>query len=139
MPANTMTARTAHWLWPPLLLLGCLIVVIAWLLIALASGRQSGWVAPLAALEISWLLRVGTLRAGRWRQALALGATLATIVIANWGIAAAQIGGAMGLDAWTSLLRMGAGYAWTLSLLANHTLDWSCYGLALLLALWNRR
>ncbi|WP_140723736.1 hypothetical protein [Pseudomonas sp. Hp2] len=139
MPPKNASARTAHWLWPPLLLLGGVTAVIAWMLVALATGRQAGWMAPFAALEIAWMLRLGTLQAGRARTAVALLATVAAIAAANWGIASAQIGAAMGLDPWASALKMGPGLAWTLLSLANGGLDWFCYVAALLVAAWVSR
>lgn len=53
MPPTTASARTAHWLWPPLLLLGCVTALIAWLLIALTLGNQAGWMAVVAAWRSS--------------------------------------------------------------------------------------
>lgn len=139
MPPKTASARTAHWLWPPLLLLGCMTAVIAWMLVMLATGRQSGWMALLGALEIAWMLRLGTLQAGRLRIAIATVATLAVIVTANWGIASAQIGASMGLDPWASALKMGPSLAWTLLSLANGGFDWLCYAAALVGAAWSAR
>jgi hypothetical protein len=134
MPPMPASARSAHWLWPPLLLLGGATAVIAWMLVALGTGSQAGWMAVLAALEIVWMLRLGTLRAGRLRTGVALVATLLVIIASNWGIASAQIGAVMGLDPWSSALKMGTGLAWTLLSLANSGLDWACYAAALLLA-----
>ncbi|HBK45427.1 MAG TPA: hypothetical protein DDZ67_03120 [Xanthomonadaceae bacterium] len=139
MPPNTASARTAHWLWPPLLLLGSVTAVIAWMLVALATRHQSGWMAVLAALEVAWMLRLGTLPRGRLRTVCSLLATVAVIAAANWGIASAQIGAVMGLDPWASALKMGLGYAWTLSTLANSGLDLACYVAALALAWWVAR
>lgn len=139
MPPKTASARTAHWLWPPLLLLGCVTAVIAWMLVTLATGRQSGWMALLGALEIAWMLRLGTLQPGRWRIAAATLATLTVIVAANWGIASAQIGASLGLDPWASSLKMGAGLAWTLLSMANGGFDWLCYVIALIVAAWSAR
>ena len=139
MPLKTASARTAHWLWPPLLLLGCATVVIAWLLVTLTTGRQSGWMALLAAFEIVWVLRLGTLRTGRIAAAIATLATAATIVASNWAIASTQLGAAMGLDPWASALKMGPHLAWTLLSMANGGVDWLCYAIALALAVWTAR
>lgn len=139
MPAKTTSARTAYWLWPSLLLLGCATAVIAWLLVTLATGHQSGWMALLAALEISAMLRLGTLRPGRARIAIACIALITTISAANWGIASTQIGAAMGMDPWTSALKMGPHLAWTLATLTNGTSDWLCYAAALMLGAWIAR
>ncbi|HHW4675339.1 MAG TPA: hypothetical protein ACQGQW_09185, partial [Xylella fastidiosa subsp. pauca] len=76
----------------------------------------------------------GTLRRGWLRLSVALTATLGTILAANWGIAATQIGIVMGLDPWSSALKMGPRLAWTLSTLANQSFDLICYAAAFLLS-----
>jgi hypothetical protein len=139
MPPKTASARTAHWLWPPLLLLGSVTAVIAWILVSLTTGRQCGWMALLSALEIAWMLRLGTLQAGRLRIGVATITTLIVILVSNWGIASAQVGGSMGLDPWASAVKMGPNLAWTLLSLANSGFDWVCYGLALVVAAWSSR
>ncbi|MCC4614988.1 hypothetical protein LL972_02955 [Xanthomonas campestris pv. asclepiadis] len=139
MPPTTASARTTHWLWPPLLLLGCVTALIAWMLIALAVGNQAGWMAVLTAPEIVWMLRLGTLGAGPLRIGIAVVATALIIVGANWGIASAHLGGALGLDPWTSAQKMGTGLAWTLLQLANNGFDLLCYAAALVLAWWTAR
>ncbi|KLD70449.1 hypothetical protein [Xanthomonas pisi] len=139
MPPTSASARTAHWLWPPLLLLGSVTALIAWLLIALALGNQAGWMAVLVALEVAWMLRLGTLRAGRLRIGVTVATTALIIVGANWGIASAQLGGSLGLDPWTSAQKMGPRLAWTLLQLANNAFDLLCYVAAVVLAWWAAR
>lgn len=118
-PVPSSASRTQHWLWPPLLLLGSLTVAIAWLLAALATGTPAGWMAVVAALEAAWMLRLGSLPGGRLRVVVALLATVLIALAANWGIAAAWIGGPMGLTPWESMLRLGPHLAWTLIGLGN--------------------
>ncbi|MCC8624992.1 hypothetical protein [Xanthomonas vesicatoria] len=139
MPPTSASARTAHWLWPPLLLLGSVTALIAWLLIALALGNQAGWMAVLVALEVAWMLRLGTMRAGRLRIGVAVATTALVIVGANWGIASAQLGGSLGLDPWTSAQKMGPRLAWTLLQLANNAFDLLCYVAAVVVAWWAAR
>ncbi|APO96636.1 hypothetical protein [Xanthomonas vesicatoria] len=139
MPPTSASARTAHWLWPPLLLLGSVTALIAWLLIALALGNQAGWMAVLVALEVAWMLRLGTMRAGRLRIGVAVATTALVIVGANWGIASAQLGGSLGLDPWTSAQKMGPRLAWTLLQLANNAFDLLCYAAAVIVAWWAAR
>ncbi|WP_427852686.1 hypothetical protein [Stenotrophomonas acidaminiphila] len=131
-PAPRPPGRPQHWLWPLLLLLGSATLAIAWLMVALATGSQAGWMAVAAAAEAAWMLRLGTLAAGRTRIALAMLATLLIALAANWGIAAAYIGGPMGLAPWESALRLGPHLAWTLIGLANGTAEilWLLAGLA---------
>ena len=133
------TARTAAWLWPFLLLLGSLTVVVAWTSLALATGRQHGWVALLAALEAGWMLRLGGMGRGWPRRVLALAATLAMVVAVQWLVASGHIGMQMGLAPWQAAPKMGAGYVWTLTQLALTPLDLACLALAPLLALWAAR
>jgi hypothetical protein len=133
-PVSTSASRARHWLWPVLLLLGSLTLTLAWMLAALATGTQAGWMAILAALEASWMLRLGTFRAGPARIAVAVLATLLIAMAANWLIAAAYVGSPMGLTPWESALRMGPHFAWTLLSLANGLGELIWLGIALLVA-----
>jgi len=65
MSSNAARARTVTWLWPLMLLLGLLVAPLAWMVLALITGRQVGWMAVLAALELVFMLRLGTLGPGR--------------------------------------------------------------------------
>lgn len=131
-PTSAAASRTVHWLWPLLLLLGSATIAVAWLLAALATGTQAGWMAVVAGLEAAWMLRLGTFPAGRTRVVIASIATLVIALAANWGIAAAYIGGTLGLDPWQSSLKLGPHLAWTLFGLANgwSELLWLLLGLA---------
>ena len=120
MPPRPAPA-SVHWLWPLLLLLGSLTVAVAWVLVALNTRGMAAPMALAAGLETAWMLRLGTLAAGRTRIAVAMLATLLIALAANWGIAAAYIGGPMGLAPWESALRLGPHLAWTLIGLANGT------------------
>ena len=122
----------------PLILLvaGCLGVAAAWVLLSLYGNGQKGWMAVVAALDAAWMLRIGGMRPGRARMALALLGTLLAIALANWGIAALQIGLPMGLDLWDSLSKPGLGYVWLLAGLANSAFDKACIAVALALAAW---
>jgi uncharacterized membrane protein len=102
-----------------MLLIGVATATLAWVFIALLSGRQTGWMAVLAALEIVFMLRLSRFPAGSARVAVTLVGTLLVVVAANWGIASAYVGGSMGLAPWDSALRMGPFMAWTLFGLAN--------------------
>jgi hypothetical protein len=120
VPSVPSTRRTAPSLLAVLLLVaGCLGFAAAWVLVAFARDRQCSWMALLAALDAVFLLRMGRVPPGATRSLLAVAATALTIVLANWGIAAAQIGRAMGLLPWESIGKLGPFYAWTLANLAN--------------------
>ncbi len=79
--------------------------------------------AVFAALDAAVLLRLGGHRPGWLRATLAVLATIATIVIANWGITAGQLGTGMGMLPWESALKLGGAHAMTLTQLANQTSD----------------
>src|SRR3546814_992417 len=58
-----------------------------------------------AAIDAVLLLRLARMPAGGLRMLAAVAATSLSIVLANWGIAAAQIGKLMGLLPWESAFR----------------------------------
>jgi hypothetical protein len=115
--------RRARWLAPALLLLATLGCAAAWILVALAAGRQSSWMAVVAAIDAAVLLRVARAPSGAGRAIAGVAATLATIVLANWGIAASEVGRSVGMLPWDAAIRLGPDYAWTLAGLANGTAD----------------
>jgi len=114
-----------------MLLLGAATALLAWVYVALMRGSQSSWMAVAIALELAFMLRLGTLPAGRLRIALVVGGTLLLTALAWWCIASAWLGSSMGLAAWDSALRMGPHLAWTLIGLANSPMDWIWVVLAL--------
>ncbi|TKR34035.1 hypothetical protein FCE95_07140 [Luteimonas gilva] len=128
--------RPGLWLSVLLLALGCAGFAALWVLAALYTDRQLGWMALLGALDAVVLVRLGGLPRGAARAAWAVAATLTIVALANWGIAAGQIGTVMGLLPWESLLKLGPRYAWTLAQLANGAVEWLCAGAALALAAW---
>jgi hypothetical protein len=114
--------------------LGCLGFAAAWVLLARLLQSQTSWLAPLAALDVAWMLRLGRIPPGWPRTGLAIVITWLVIMLANWGIAATEIGRSMGLLPWESALRLGPDYAWELIQLANTRLDIAWYAVGLLLA-----
>jgi hypothetical protein len=80
------------------------------------------------------LLRLARMAPGWTRSALGVATTALAIALANWGIAAAQIGKLMGLLPWESAFKLGPQYAWTLVGLANKPADLAWLAAALLLA-----
>jgi hypothetical protein len=126
--------RRSRWFAPALLTVGSFGFAAAWVLVAFARDRQCSWMAILAALDAVLLLRMAKVPSGWPRAAMAVMATVLTIALANWGIAAAQIGRSMGLLPWESLTRLGPFYAWTLANLANPPLDLFWLAASLVLA-----
>jgi len=131
---DTQVAPPPRWLAPILLLVGSLGFAAAWVLLAFAQDRQCSWMALLAAVDAAVLLRLSRMQGGWPRAALAVASTAATIVLANWGIAAAQMGRVMGLLPWESMTKLGPSFAWTLANLANPPVDLLWLALALVLA-----
>ena len=118
-----------------MLLLGSVTMVVAWSSLALASGRQHGWMALLAALEAAWMLRLGGMPQGWARRLLAGVATVLVAVAVQWLVVSGHIGAQMGLAPWEAAPKMGTHYVWTLARLANTWLDLLCLAVAPLLAL----
>ncbi|MEO6365822.1 MAG: hypothetical protein ABIO38_07240 [Luteimonas sp.] len=119
MPTTSRNDRFA-WL---LLVLGTAGGAAVWILVALALDRQCSWMAVFTALDTAVLLRLGGHRPGWLRATLAVISTVATIVLANWGIVAGQLGTGMGMLPWESALKLGGAHAMTLAQLANHSAD----------------
>ena len=131
---NDPAPRPARWLAPAFALLGSFGFAAAWVLLAFARDAQCSWMAVFAAIDAVLLLRLARMSPGWARSALAVAATALAIGLANWGIAAAQIGKVMGLLPWESLLKLGPTYAWTLASLANKPADIAWLLAALVLA-----
>ncbi len=117
-----------------LLLLGSCGFAAAWVLLAIARDGQHNWMALLAALDAALLLRLARMPAGWRRAAWGVATTAVVIGLANWGIAAAQMGKVMGLLPWDSALKLGPHHAWTLIQLANDSADLAWLGAAVILA-----
>lgn len=122
----------------PLLItiLGVCGMAAIWTLLALIVNRQCAWMAVLTAADIALLLRLTRAAPGLPRAATCVVATLATILLANWTIAATQIGGAMGLKLLDSVQRLGSDHAQTLFGLANRPTELAWYAVAVIVALW---
>ena len=117
-----------------LLLLASAGIAAAWALLALVTSRQSSGVALVAAIDAVVVLRLMRVRPGLARAFAATAATLLAVALANWWIAAGQIGRSLGLLPWDSSLRLGPDYAWTLATLANRPAYLAWIAAALLLA-----
>ena len=132
----TLPRRPRNPTWWPwlLLLLGTGGFAAAWILVALQWSQQHSWMAVVGALDIAWMLRLGGWPRGIGRMVAAVVATMTMIALANFGIAAAEIGSGFGLLPWDSATKLGWTHAWTLAQVANSTLDVVLIGLALLAA-----
>ncbi|MGY1459666.1 MULTISPECIES: hypothetical protein [unclassified Luteimonas] len=114
-----------------LVLAGSIGIAAAWVLVSQATRSQCNWMAVLAALDAALLLRMGGVRPGAMRAACGVLATLLAIALANWGIAANEIGRMIGLTPWASMGKLGMEHAWLLVRLANDATDlaWLAAGL----------
>ena len=119
-----------------LMLLGILGMSAIWTIAALMLDTQCAWIAAIAAADFALLLRLSQAAPGHGRALTALLATVATILIANWTIAATQMGAPMGLTLTESVQRLGSDHAQTLFGLANRSVEWAWSGVAGVLALW---
>ena len=117
--------RRARWLAPALLAIGIAGCAAAWILVAIGSGDQGSWMAVVAGLDAGLLLRFSGMGRGTRRTILALGATALTIAVANWGIAATQLGRSIGVLPWISATKLGPEHAWTVLSLAHAPMDWA--------------
>ncbi|MFS8136780.1 MAG: hypothetical protein ACMG50_01510 [Thermomonas sp.] len=114
--------------------IGCLGFAAAWVLLSRVLESQASWLSPLAALDVVWMLHLGRVKPGWARAGLAMLMMLAVIALANWGIAATEIGRSMGLLPWESALRLGPDYAWQLIQLANTRVDVTWFAIGSVLA-----
>lgn len=126
---------TPRWFALPLLALGMLGFVSAWVLAALFFERQCAWLAPLAAVDMVFLLGVARWPVGGKRALWACLATALAIALANFGIAAGELGKSFGLRPWESALMLGPDLAWTLLKMANSPLDLAWYTIAIATAI----
>jgi hypothetical protein len=126
-------ARPSRWLAPALLALGCAGCAAAWILLGVATGRQCSWMAVVAGIDAALLLRLAAMPRGPARMVVAMLGTAATIVLANWGIAATQLGRSIGVLPWASAIKLGPDHAWTVLSLANTSADlaWLAAGVVL--------
>ncbi|HEY4528990.1 MAG TPA: hypothetical protein VIG97_01475 [Luteimonas sp.] len=120
-----------------LALAGSIGIAAAWILVVQLVDRQSSWMAVVAGVDAVLLLRMGGFRPGAARAAWAVLATLLAIALANWGIAADQVGRMLGLPPWNSMLRLGAEHGWLLLRMANDAVDlaWLAAGVVVAAAL----
>ena len=126
--------------WPlaiALLLLGSIGIAAVWILVADARNAQSSWMAVVAALDAAWILHLVRVRSGALRALAGVTATALAILVASFGIVAAQLARPMGMLPWESALKLGPQHAWTLAKLANGPADvaWLVAGLVIAVVL----
>lgn len=100
-----------------LLLLSVSIVAVAgvgavWSGLSLMLRSGCGWMAVVTALDAALLLRLANVPAGNTRAVWAVGITLATVLVAWFLIAGAQIGLLMGFRPADAIWKISPGLAW---------------------------
>ena len=140
MPAPPTAVASTR---PPSTALAWILVVLtvpayaaAWTLLGLMTGGMLPWLSVGAALLVSTWLRLGGIRRGPATIAVGVACVAATCALANYTIAAMEIGGPMGFDPLDALVRMGPDLAWQLAWLANSATGSLGYLAGLLLAAW---
>ena len=124
-----------RWLWPGLaLLVGIAGMSAIWVAAAVLSGATCSWLGLVAAVDMALLLRLTNAPSGPGRALAAVGATLATLAIARWLVAATQIGIVLGLPPIASALHLGPRLAWQLAGLSLERVDWVLLAAAPVLA-----
>ena len=108
MPPNDRPHAWTRWPLPlASLLVGVLGATAMWVGVHLLLGTMAAWMAPLAALDMAWMLRLGAAPAGRTRALLATAATAIAVGLSLWVVAATQIGRLLGLSPLESAQRLG--------------------------------
>jgi len=136
--------RLGAWLLPSVALAtGVLGVDAVWVVASVASNRPCSWMALIAALDVAFMLRLANVRAGSGRIVLAVLATALAVLLAQWLIAATQMGLALGLEPLDSAMKLGPSLARQLIMLSLHRADFAwlvaALPLAALLATSSRR
>lgn len=128
---------TAWTRWPlPVasLVVGVLGAAAAWVGLHLLMGTMVAWMAPLAALDMAWMLRLAAAPGGRVRATLATAATGFAIALSLWMVAATQIGRVLGLSPLESAQRLGPVLFGELVRHGTDGVDIACLAIALPLA-----
>ena len=126
--------RSAPWLAAALLPVVVTGFAAVWTLASLYAGRQCSFLAVVGAIDVLWVLGLAPALRPDSRAAIALLGTAATVALANWSIAAVQVGAPVGIGPLESLGRLGPRHAWTMIDLANDWRDAVWIALALAVA-----
>jgi len=126
--------RGRGWLAAGVLLAGLLGIATIWVVLTLKTDRACGWMALVAAVDYAMLLRLVRYPPGLVRMALAVVATVLTVVACAWLVVAAQLGTVLGLDPLSSALRLGPVLAWEYTRLGFTAWDWASAAFSPMLA-----
>lgn len=127
----------------PLALFACLVAVLGvaavWAGASVLLRGFAAWFAIVAALDAVLLLRLANWPRGASRTALAVGVTVATVLVAQYFVATAHIGVVMGLRPFESLPLMSGELAWLYVRSHADLVDFACYAVAMATAWWGAR
>jgi hypothetical protein len=122
----------------PLALIACAVAIVGvaaiWTGVTLVLRGPAGWMAVLAALDAALLLRLAQWPRGNSRAGMAVAVTVATALLANYFVAAAQIGIAMGLRPYEALPLMGPELAMLYAQSNHGVVEWVSYAIAVIAA-----
>lgn len=138
--APTQTSQRASW---SLAIASCLAaaagIAAIWAAVTVALHNTAGWMALLAALDVIGVLTLTGSTRGSARAALAGLATVLSLGLAWWFIAAAQMARTMGMHPFASLQRMGSTLALDLALASQGAVEIAFAIASVLLAIaWGR-
>ncbi len=113
-------------------LLAAAAIGAVWSLIGLATGGRAAWMAPVAGLLLLLMLRFNGHPPG-WRRAVAAVLLLVfTMAHANYVMASGFIAASTGRDLLDALTLIGPDMAFAVAKAHASSIEWLCYGLALL-------
>lgn len=104
--------RASPWVALAVALVAVAGVAAVWSGLSLVFRGSCGWMAVVTALDAALLLRLAAWPPGRARAGWTVAITLATVVVAWYLIAAAQIGLPMGARPAEAIWKISAGLAW---------------------------
>lgn len=128
------SAPSSSWLPLLLMLLGIAGCIALWVLVAMATGRVSSWMAVVAALDAALLLRMSRVRPGPLRALWGVAATAAVVAVSVWTVLAGLLGRMLGLGPWEAASRLGADHAWTLFQTTHAAADFAWLAAGLVIA-----
>jgi hypothetical protein len=94
-----------------------------WTLAALYSGHQCSFMAVVGAVDVLWVLSLAPSLSTPTRALVATAATLALVLLANWGIIAINVGAPLGIAPIEAMAKLGVHHATTLAGIANDWVD----------------
>jgi Mn2+/Fe2+ NRAMP family transporter len=122
----------------PMALAACAVAVLGvaaiWAAASVFLKGPAAWFAIVAALDATLLLNLANWPRGGRRVAVAVTVTVLTIIVAQYFVATANIGVAMGLRPYESLPLMSLDLAGLYATTNTGPFEWACYAIAVVVA-----